>query len=81
MKYVISLSWVLYSGITTIIGILRNKKYLINTGIALIILSILRIFIYDLANVEAIYKLVAFLALGIILMLVSYIYTTNKNKQ
>ena len=81
MEYVISLSWVLYSGITTIIGILRNKKYLINTGIALIILSILRIFIYDLANVEAIYKLVAFLALGIILMLVSYIYTTNKNKQ
>lgn len=81
MEYVISLSWVLYSGITTIAGILRNKKYLINTGIALIILSILRIFIYDLAHVEAIFKLIAFLALGIILMLVSYIYTTNKNKQ
>lgn len=81
MQYVISLSWVLYSGITTIIGILKNKKYLLNTGIALIILSILRIFIYDLANVEAIYKLIAFLTLGIILMLVSYIYTTHKNKQ
>lgn len=81
MQYVISLSWVLYSGITTIAGILRNKKYLINTGIALIILTILRIFIYDLAHVEAIFKLIAFLALGIILMLVSYIYTTNKNKQ
>ena len=81
MEYVISLSWVLYSGITTIAGILRNKKYLINTGIALIILSILRIFIYDLAHVEAIFKLIAFLALGIILMLVSYIYTTHKNKQ
>lgn len=81
MEYVISLSWVLYSGITTIAGILRNRKYLINTGIALIILSILRIFIYDLAHVEAIFKLIAFLALGLILMLVSYIYTTHKNKQ
>ena len=81
MEYIISLSWVLYSGITTIAGILRNKKYLINTGIALIILSILRIFIYDLAHVEAIFKLIAFLALGLILMLVSYIYTTHKNKQ
>lgn len=81
MEYAISLSWVLYSGITTIAGILKNKKYLINTGIALIILTILRIFIYDLANVEAIFKLIAFLALGIILMLVSYIYTVKKNKQ
>ena len=81
MEYVISLSWVLYSGITTIAGILRNKRFLINTGIALIILTILRIFIYDLAHVEAIFKLIAFLALGVILMLVSYIYTTQKNKQ
>ena len=81
MEYVISLSWVLYSGITTIAGILRNKRFLINTGIALIILTILRIFIYDLAHVEAIFKLIAFLALGVILMLVSYIYTTHKNKQ
>ena len=80
MEYVISLSWVLYSGITTIAGILKNKKYLINAGIFLIILAIFRIFIYDLANVEAIFKLVAFLALGVILMLVSYIYSANKNK-
>ena len=80
LLYIISVNWVLYSGITTITGILKNKKYLINTGIVLSILSIIRIFIFDLANVEAIYKLIAFLALGIILMLISYIYTSNKKK-
>ena len=80
LTYIISVGWVLYSGLATIIGILRNKKYLINTGIVLSILSILRIFLYDLANVEALYKLIAFLVLGIILMLVSYIYTSNKKK-
>jgi uncharacterized membrane protein len=47
----------------------------------MIILTIVRIFIYDLAKVDALYKLVAFLALGIILMLVSYIYTASKNKK
>lgn len=78
--YIISVAWVLYSGIVTISGILLNRRYLINSGIFLVILSILRIFIYDLANVEALYKLVAFLALGIILMLVSYIYTSNQKK-
>ena len=80
-QYLISLSWVLYSGLVTIAGIVKNCKYLINSGIVIIVLTIARIFIYDLAKVDALYKLVAFLALGIILMLVSYIYTVNKNKK
>lgn len=78
-NYLISLAWVLYSGGITIYGILSNKRYLINSGIFMIILTIFRIFIYDLAKVEPLYKLIAFLALGIILMLVSYIYTSRKN--
>ena len=78
-QFLISLTWVLYSGTITILGILKNKKYLINSGIFFIIITILRIFLYDLANVEAIFKLIAFLALGIILLLVSFIYTKNKN--
>lgn len=79
MQYIISLSWVLYSGIITTLGIISNRKFFINSGITLIIFSILRIFIFDLANVDALYKLIAFLALGIILMFVSYIYTKKKN--
>ena len=80
IKFIISLVWVLYSGGITICGILLNKRYLINSGIFIIILTIFRIFIFDLAKVDALYKLVAFLALGIILMLVSYIYTFNQKK-
>ncbi len=80
ISFIISLAWVLYSGGITICGILLNRRYLINSGIFIIILTIFRIFIFDLAKVEALYKLIAFLALGIILMLVSYIYTANQKK-
>ena len=80
-QYVISLSWVIYSGAVTIGGILSNKRHLINSGIVIIILTIFRIFIYDLAKVDMLYKLIAFLALGIILMLVSYIYTSGKKNK
>jgi len=80
MQYIISVAWVLYSGVITTVGILSNRRYLINSGIFLIILTILRIFIFDLAKVDALYKLIAFLVLGIILMFVSYIYTSRKNK-
>ncbi len=80
MSYIISLSWVLYSGAVTVCGILSERRYLINSGIAIIILTIFRIFIFDLAKVDALYKLIAFLALGIILMYVSYLYTTHQKK-
>lgn len=79
MQYIISVAWAIYSGLVTIFGILSNRRFLINSGITLIILTILRIFIFDLAKVDALYKLIAFLVLGIILMIVSYIYTAKKN--
>ena len=80
IKFIISLTWVIYSGGVTICGILKSKRYLINSGIFIIILTIFRIFIFDLAKVDALYKLIAFLALGIILLLVSYVYTSNQKK-
>lgn len=79
MNYIISLIWILYSGIITTIGIFKNKDFLKLSGIWLCILTIFRIFIYDLAKVDAMYKIIAFLALGIILMIISYFYTKNKN--
>ena len=79
-QYVISLGWVLYSGAITTIGIIRNKNFLKYSGIILSLLTVARIFIFDLSQVDAIYKLIICLVLGAILMFVSYIYTSrNKN--
>ena len=79
-QYIISLSWVLYSGIVTTIGIIKSKNFLKYIGIVLSLLTVARIFIFDLARVESVYKLIICLVLGVILMLVSYIYTAkNKN--
>lgn len=77
-QYIISIVWVLYSGLITTVGIIKNKDYLKYSGIILSILSILRIFIYDLAKVDALYKLVILLVLGVILMFVSYLYSKKK---
>ena len=77
-QYIISIVWVLYSGLITTAGIIKNKDYLKYSGIVLSILSILRIFIYDLAKVDALYKLIVLLVLGVILMFVSYLYSKRK---
>lgn len=74
LDYIISVLWITYAGLVTIIGILKDIKFLKIAGIWLSILTILRIFIFDLSSVADIYKLLAFLVLGIILMVISYFY-------
>jgi len=77
-EYLISVCWIVYAGIITATGIFLDKKYLKLSGIWLSILSVVRIFIYDLANVEMIYKLVSFITLGIIFMYISYYYNKKE---
>lgn len=76
--YLISLSWIIYAGIVTAVGIFTNKKFLKLSGIVLCILSIFRIFFYDLTNVDILYKFIAFLTLGTILLILSYFYNKHR---
>lgn len=79
MDYIVTVSWLMYAGAIILCGIFKNIKYLKNTGIWLSIIAICRIFIFDLADTDIIYKLVAFLTLGIILMVVSYFYNKKRD--
>lgn len=74
IDYLTSVIWILYAGITATAGILRDNEILKTSGIWLCLLAITRIFFYDIASLETVYKLLAFTVLGIILMIVSYFY-------
>jgi uncharacterized membrane protein len=76
--YLTTVMWLLYAGIVTLIGVFKNLKCLKNTGIWVSILAICRIFFYDLGDTDIIYKLVAFLSLGFVLMIISYFYNKKK---
>ena len=78
INYIVSLMWLIYSGTIITIGILKNKSYLKNTGIIISILTLLRIFFHDLEHVDAIYKLIIFIALGSVFMIISYLYNKNQ---
>ena len=80
ITYLISLVWLLFSGIITIIGILIKKDYLKHVGIFTSILTIIRIIFYDLSNIQVEYKLLIFVAIGAIFMFISYLYNKNKNR-
>ena len=77
--YIVSVFWMLYSGIITTIGILSNKKFLKNVGIFTSVLTLAKVLFFDIAGLEATYKLIVFMLVGIVLMLVSYLYNKYKD--
>jgi uncharacterized membrane protein len=66
--------WLLYSIVAMITGIVRNAKGPRFFAIGLFGLTILKIFIVDLAFLETLYRVFSFMTLGIILLGVSYAY-------
>ncbi len=66
--------WLLFSiGVMTF-GIWRRTRILRHTAIVLFGFTILKIFIYDLSFLDTLYRIVSFVALGLILLAVSYLY-------
>jgi len=66
--------WLVYSGGLMIFGLWRRLRTLRIMAIALFGFTILKIFIYDLSFLETVYRFISFIALGIILLTVSYLY-------
>lgn len=80
IEYIVSIFWVLYAGTITIFGIFKKHKILTYAGIVLCLLTTARIFTLDLAELSSICKTIALLSLGVVLMIVSYLYTKYSKK-
>jgi len=79
-EYWISVGWIFLALILTIIGFMFNKKYLRMQGIIILFISIFKVFVYDIRELEVIYRTISYIVLGIILLLISFIYTKYKDK-
>ena len=66
--------WLLFSILLMGSGIWRRARSLRIFAIILFGFTILKIFIYDLSFLETVYRIVSFIALGVILLAVSYLY-------
>jgi uncharacterized membrane protein len=56
-------------------GFPLRERILRLQGLALLLACILKLFLYDLRNLETIYRILSFIALGLIMLSVSWIYT------
>ncbi len=70
--------WLLYSALLMVAGIGRRVPGLRIMAIVLFGISILKIFVYDLSFLEGLSRIFSFIGLGVILLLVSYLYQRYK---
>lgn len=70
----LSVVWGVLGGGAVLAGLTRHVAGLRWFGIGLLALATLKVFLYDLSSLEAIYRVMSFLVLGVLLLLCSYAY-------
>ncbi len=74
-----SVAWILYAIGLFAIGVWRKFPSLRWIAIGLIGISIFKIFLFDLAFLETLYRIFLFMGLGMVLLFISYIYQRYKH--
>jgi uncharacterized membrane protein len=70
----LSILWGAYALAAIALGIRADKKHLRIGAIALLGVTLVKLFFYDLADLDAIARTVVFVILGLLLLLASYLY-------
>ena len=74
----ISIACFLYACTITSGGIFKDVKALKTSGIIMTLMVIAKVLLIDMANADTVYKIIAYLVLGVILLLVSYYYSSKR---
>lgn len=76
----LSVVWGLYASGLLIAGQVRRLRVLRLMGLALLSLTTLKVFIWDLSSLDRIYRIISFIMLGAILLAVSYFYQRSQQR-
>jgi uncharacterized membrane protein len=77
-KLALSILWGTYALFLIIFGLLKNLKYIRMIAIALFGITLLKLFVYDMADMSTIAKTVVMIILGVLLLTASFLYNKYK---
>lgn len=78
-KLGLSLLWGTYSLLLIALGIWKQKSHLRIGAIILFGITLLKLFFYDISHLDTISKTIVFVSLGILLLIISFLYNKFKN--
>jgi uncharacterized membrane protein len=74
----LSILWATLGGAAFIFGVVRWRSDVRVAGLFLLALATAKVFLYDLASLDASYRVLSFIGLGILLLISSYVYQRLK---
>lgn len=78
-KLGLSILWGVFALFLIILGIVNKKTHLRIFAISLFAITLVKLFVYDIADLDTISKTIVFVSLGILLLIISFLYTKYKN--
>jgi uncharacterized membrane protein len=76
----ISVLWTLFSVTLMLLGFRRNTASLRKISFGLFLVTVLKVFLFDMANVSTPYRIISFIILGMVLVGTSYLYYRHKDR-
>ena len=77
----LSVIWATYGGALLVVGLIRQSRLLRVMALLLLSATTLKVFFWDLASLDKIYRIVSFIVLGAILLAVSYLYQKSQRTE
>jgi len=78
-KLGLSILWGVSALLLIVLGIWKNKKHLRIGAIVLFTVTLVKLFFYDISHLDTISKTIVFVALGILLLIISFLYNKYKH--
>jgi hypothetical protein len=78
-KLALSILWGIYSLSLIAYGIWKKKSHLRIGAISLFAVTLIKLFVYDLQHMSTISKTIVFIALGVLLLIISFLYNKYKS--
>ncbi len=76
----LSITWAVYGSIVMIFGIYKYSRFCRLFGLALLGVVIFKIFFMDASGLETAYKILAYITLGVILLIAGFLYNKFKDR-
>ena len=78
-KLGLSILWGVYALLLIVLGIRKKKKHIRVGAIVLFGITLLKLFFYDISHLNTIAKTVVFVSLGVLLLIISFLYNKYKH--
>lgn len=72
--FTFSAIWIVYGAMLMVIGFWKRSAFIRWQALVLIAVTVGKVFLYDSRELEQVYRILSFIALGVVLMAISYAY-------